>query len=304
MLVELIALLIFAAVTLAVVGLLRRQPSALETRIQDFRERVIQPGGEEADLTLPFGQRIMRPALETMVRAVVAMLPASVLSGIEKSLVTAGHPMSLNAFVALWLTTAASFSGLILFVAVLLGGGLSFQVIVAVLLFGSIGCLLPVVWLRGRVKARQKQILKELPDALDLITTCVEAGLGLDAALARVAGKSKGPLADELTQMLREVAMGRLRREALTDMGQRTGVPELITFINAVIQAEQLGVGIAQVLRVQSEQMRTRRRQRAEQTAHEAPIKMLFPLVFFIFPAFLLVILGPGMIRIGESLLK
>jgi tight adherence protein C len=140
-----------------------------------------------------------------------------------------------------------------------------------------------------------------MPDALDLITVCVEAGLGLDAALARVVEKSSGPLADELSQTLREVVMGRRRREALIDMAGRTGVEELITFINAIVQAEQLGVSVAQVLRVQAEQIRTRRRQRAELTAREAPIKMLFPLVLFIFPAFMVVILGPAVIRIGES---
>ncbi len=147
-------------------------------------------------------------------------------------------------------------------------------------------------------------MVRSLPDALDLITTCVEAGLGLDAALAKVGEQMKGPLSEELSQMLREVSMGRLRREALTDLGERTGVPELISFVNAVIQAEQLGVSIGQVLKVQSDQMRTHRRQRAEQLAHEAPIKMMFPLVMCIFPAFMLVILGPAVIRIGEQLLN
>jgi len=154
------------------------------------------------------------------------------------------------------------------------------------------------------MKARQKEIIKALPDALDLVTTCVEAGLGLDGALMRVAEKSKGPLADEISRMLREAAMGKLRREALTELGERAGVEELTGFINSVIQAEQLGVGIAQVLRVQSEQLRMRRRQRAEKAAHEAPVKMLFPLVLFILPAFMLILLGPAVIRIGQALTK
>ena len=167
-----------------------------------------------------------------------------------------------------------------------------------------LGWMFPRMWLKGKVKAKQKLVLRALPDGLDLITTCVEAGLGLDAALARVAEKSTGPLADELSHMLRDIAMGKLRREALTEMAERVGVEELSSFINAVIQAEQLGVSIAQVLRVQSDQIRTKRRQRAEQTAHEAPIKMLFPLVLFIFPAFLIVILGPAGIRLSDTLLK
>lgn len=164
------------------------------------------------------------------------------------------------------------------------------------------GFSLPLFWMRTAVRSRQRLIVKSLPDAMDLITTCVEAGLGLDAALAKVSDQMKGPLAMEISQTLREVGMGRLRREALSDLGERTGVPELISFVNAVIQAEQLGVSIAHVLKVQSDQMRTHRRQRAEQTAHEAPIKMMFPLVMCIFPAFMLVILGPAVIRIADQL--
>jgi tight adherence protein C len=169
------------------------------------------------------------------------------------------------------------------------------------LFFIVFGWMLPRTWLKGQVRSRQKQVVRALPDSLDLVTTCVEAGLGLDAALARVAEKTEGPFAEELQRMLRDVAMGKLRRDALTELHERVGVDELTNFINSIIQAEQLGVGIAQVLRVQSDQLRTKRRQRAEKAAHEAPIKMLFPLVFFIFPAFLIVILGPAVIRIATN---
>jgi tight adherence protein C len=158
--------------------------------------------------------------------------------------------------------------------------------------------------LKSAVRSRQRLVVKALPDALDMVTTCVEAGLGLDAALGRVADQMKGPLAAELSQTLREIAMGRLRREALSELGERTGVQELISFVNAVIQAEQLGVSVAQVLKVQSDQMRMRRRQRAEQLAHEAPVKMVFPLVLCIFPAFMLVILGPAVISISQQIAK
>jgi tight adherence protein C len=139
---------------------------------------------------------------------------------------------------------------------------------------------------------------------MDLVTTCVEAGLGLDAALARVAEKTEGPFASELQAMMRDVALGKLRREAMQELADRIGVEELTSFITSIIQAEQLGVGIAQVLRVQSDQLRTKRRQKAERSAHEAPIKMLFPLVLFIFPSFLIVILGPAGIRIASSFSK
>ncbi|GAG27811.1 unnamed protein product [marine sediment metagenome] len=202
----------------------------------------------------------------------------------------------------MWAVSTGLFVGLAI-VALAALGGVSGQGFLGLLVMGMIGFMLPRFWLRSAVGSRQKKIVKNLPDAMDLITTCVEAGLGLDAALAKVSGQMKGPLAKEISQMLLEVGMGRLRRDALSDLGQRTGVQELISFVNAVIQAEQLGVSIGHVLKVQSDQMRTHRRQRAEKLAHEAPIKMMFPLVLCIFPAFLLVILGPAVIRIGETMM-
>jgi tight adherence protein C len=159
----------------------------------------------------------------------------------------------------------------------------------------------PKIWLSNRVKHRQKEILKSLPDAFDLITVCVEAGLGLEAALARVAEKVQGPFGEELAVCLREVSLGKLRRDALREMSDRIGVPDLSTFISAVIQAESMGTSIATVLRVQAEQMRTRRRQRAEKAAHQAPIKMMFPLVLCIFPTLFIVILGPAGIQIYQQ---
>lgn len=302
MLVGLIALSTFASMSCLIWGLLRRPASTMEARIRTFRQQAITPVQGEVDLSIPFADRVIKPSLEAIARLATSVLPASVLANLEKRLIMAGSPMSASTFVTLWVGLGSLFSAVILAAVFLVGGSIGVQQALVVLLCGIIGLVLPNFWLKGQVKARQKLIVRALPDALDMVTTCVEAGLGLDAALARVTEKSSGPLADELSRTLREVAMGRLRREALTDLGARTGVEELITFINAIIQAEQLGVAIAQVLRVQSEQMRTRRRQRAEQAAHEAPIKMLFPLVLFIFPSFMLVILGPAVIRIGEAL--
>jgi tight adherence protein C len=212
----------------------------------------------------------------------------------------AGNKMTLNAFVTFWAVCLVSCLGFAFTLGVLAPGMLIQKLGIAAV-FLIIGWMLPRMWLKGQVKARQKQIIRALPDSLDLVTTCVEAGLGLDAALARVAEKTEGPFAEELQRMLRDVAMGKLRRDALTELHERVGVDELTNFVNSIIQAEQLGVGIAQVLRVQSDQLRTKRRQRAEKAAHEAPIKMLFPLVFFIFPAFLIVILGPAVIRIATN---
>jgi tight adherence protein C len=297
-----IGLLVFAAVVSLVLGLARRTPSVMEARMRDFRTRAVAPVEGETDLTQPFAERVLVPSLETLAQAATSVLPARLLANIQKQLVMAGNPMTLNAYVVFWMVSVTLMSGLILVAVLAMFGTVGIQQAAIVLACGAIGWMLPGTWLKGRVRRRQKEVLRSLPDALDMVTTCVGAGLGLDAALARVAEKSSGPLANELAHMLQEVAMGKLRREALTEMAGRVDVDELTGFVNAVIQAEQLGVGIAQVLRVQADQMRTRRRQRVEQTAHEAPIKMIFPLVLFIFPAFMLVILGPAAIRIAGSL--
>ena len=278
-----------------------RRSTSMESRIQDFRSRAVAAAEDEVNLELPFGDRVLRPTIEGFSRTISSALPASVLADIQKQLIMSGNTMTLQAFVTFWAVIFCVFTGLGLLMFAAIPANLLIKVAFTGM-FAAVGWFFPRMWLKGKVKARQKLVIRALPDAMDLITTCVEAGLGLDAALARVAEKSGGPFAGELSHMLRDVAMGKLRREAMTELDERIGVEELSSFINSIIQAEQLGVGIAQVLRVQSDQLRTKRRQRAEQAAHEAPIKMLFPLVLFIFPAFLLVILGPAVIRIAGSL--
>jgi len=295
-----IAFVVFAAVGLLVVSLVRPRVSLTEMRIETLRQQVA--AGDLSELVLPFGDRVLRPTIKGFGRGLARMLPANFLDSIQKTLIMAGSSMTASTFVAFWAVCSALFVGLAI-VALAALGGVSAQGFLGLLVMAIIGFSLPLFWLRTAVRSRQRLIVKNLPDCMDLITTCVEAGLGLDAALAKVSEQMKGPLAKEFSQTLREVSMGRLRREALSDLGQRTGVPELISFVNAIIQAEQLGVSIGHVLKVQSDQMRTHRRQRAEQLAHEAPIKMMFPLVMCIFPAFLLVILGPAVIRIGDQLM-
>ena len=151
----------------------------------------------------------------------------------------------------------------------------------------------------GTSQTRKKAILRGVPDTLDLLTISVRAGLGFDGALAKVVEKTSGPLAEEFRRVLAEVRMGKARRDALRDMVARTDVPALTNFIGAIIQAEQLGVAISKVLQIQSEQLRIERRQRAEEMAAKAPIKMLFPLVGCIFPSMFIVILGPAIILIA-----
>jgi tight adherence protein C len=165
----------------------------------------------------------------------------------------------------------------------------------------GIGLYYPVLWLQQKVRGRRKVIQLALPDALDLLTIAVEAGLGFDAAMARVTDKFKNALSDEFAQVLQETRLGRPRLEALDDMGRRTGVEDLHNFVQAVIQSEQMGVGIARMLRIQSDEMRRKRRQRAQEKAAQAALKMLFPMVGCIFPTLWIVLLGPGLIIVLTS---
>jgi tight adherence protein C len=220
-----------------------------------------------------------------------------------KRLALAGNPSNMRT--ADWLAIkaiGAVIGGVLLFLLFGLGGG---NIVVGVLL-GAVGMafgyILPEFWLGSRIRKRQHTILLQIPDALDLLTISVRAGLGFDAALGKVVEKMKGPLTDEFQRALAEVRVGKARREALRDVIPRTEVAPLTNFIGAIIQAEQLGVSISKVLQVQSEQLRIERRQRAEEMAAKAPIKMLFPLVGCIFPALFIVILGPALILIIQGL--
>ena len=161
---------------------------------------------------------------------------------------------------------------------------------------GAIGFYLPDVLLYNAGQKRQARIASAMPDAMDMLTVCVEAGLGFDAALAQVARNTEGPLAAEFARALQEMQIGAARTQVLRAIVDRTSVTELRAFISALIQAAELGVPVARVLREQAKEMRVRRRQRAEEKAQKVPVKILFPLIFCLFPALFVVILGPGMI--------
>jgi tight adherence protein C len=226
------------------------------------------------------------------------LLPANLLDGIQRDLTKAGDPLSLQEMVLIW---AVGILGLPLIYALLVlsrGAGLSKMQLLSLVAAPVLGYYVPRIWLKGQISKRRKLIVKALPDAMDLITTSVEAGLGIDAAFGRVADKGQGPLADEIRRCLREMSLGRTRREALMDLVERTELPDIRSFVGAVVQAEHTGVSLGQVTRIQAEQLRMRRRQRAEQQAQKAPVKMVIPLVLFIFPAMFIVILGPAAIQI------
>jgi tight adherence protein C len=258
---------------------------------------------EELELQQPFLERTLRPLATRLSGTVARVTSQSFSERTEKRLALAGHPGNLRVGDWLGVKAIGSIVGTVVaflaFFFLMKMGVLSF----ALALAGSLGgYILPEFWLGGRVRKRQHLILLQIPDALDLLTISVRAGLGFDGALGKVVEKLKGPLTDEFRRGLAEIRVGKSRREALRDIIPRTEVPALTNFIGAIIQAEQLGVSISKVLQVQSEQLRIERRQRAEEQAAKAPIKMLFPLVGCIFPSLFIVILGPAIILIITNL--
>ena len=258
---------------------------------------------EEMELQLPFFDRTIKPLAARISGKVSRSTSTSLTERTEKRLALAGNPGDMRT--ADWLGIKA-ISAIVVAGSMFVVLGLLGQNIFGGIAFGLVGIgfgyILPEFWLGGKVKARRKAILLQIPDALDLLTISVRAGLGFDAALGKVVEKMNGPLIDEFRRALAEVRVGKVRREALRDIIPRTEVQPLTNFVGAIIQAEQLGVSISKVLQVQSEQLRIERRQRAEEQAAQAPIKMLFPLVGCIFPSLFIVILGPAIILIIGNL--
>ena len=261
---------------------------------------------EELELQAPFLERTLRPFSAALSGRMARIASSSFQERTEKRLALAGNPGNLRVADWLGIKAVGAVVGGILFVFLFGVVGLMDLPATLRLLMGGVGLLfgytMPEFWLGGRVRKRQHAILLQIPDALDLLTISVRAGLGFDGALGKVVEKLKGPLTDEFRRALAEVRVGKPRREALRDIVPRTEVAPLTNFIGAIIQAEQLGVSISKVLQVQSEQLRIERRQRAEEMAAKAPIKMLFPLVGCIFPSLFIVILGPAIILIMQNL--
>jgi tight adherence protein C len=298
-----VGLLLAGAIVLIFAALASRSPGdPVQARLEQIGMGQAR-NLEELELQLPFFERTVRPMAQRIAGAASRVTSAGYTERIEKRLGLAGFPggMRTQEFLGLRLIVAAAGAGLGALVGLVFLGGVG-GAILGVAGGFLLGYLAPDLWLRRRIKARQHRILLQIPDALDLLTISVRAGLGFDAALAKVVEKMQGPLPDEFQRALAEVRVGRTRRDALRDIVTRTEVPALANFIGAVIQAEQLGVAISKVLQVQSEQLRIERRQRAEEMAAKAPIKMLFPLVGCIFPSMFIVLLGPAMIQILASL--
>ncbi|WP_432880151.1 type II secretion system F family protein [Kribbella sp. CA-245084] len=226
----------------------------------------------------------------------VRLSPSGISATLQRRLDLAGNPSGWTP------DRVLAAKGLGLFILGGLGGLYGLRtiglLIVGAAVAGTAGFFLPDILLYNAGIKRQEKIQKALPDALDMLTVCVEAGLGFDAALAQVARNTTGPLAAELSRVLQEIQIGKSRSQALRALSERTTVPELRSFVSALVQAGELGITIADVLREQAKEMRLRRRQRAEEKAQKVPVKILFPLVFCLFPSMFIVILGPGVISI------
>ena len=258
---------------------------------------------EELELQQPFYERTIRPLAMRLSGIGRRFTSPKKVRGTERRLAMAGNPYAMRSvdFLGLKVVVAGAVAGVLFLLAGIVGRNLGFGLVLG-LAGAGIGFIAPEYWLSRRIKIRKKRVLLELPDALDLLTISVRAGLGFDAALTKVTEKMVGPLPDEFQRALAEVRVGKARKEALRDIVARTEVQALTNFIGAVIQAETLGVSISKVLQIQSEQLRIERRQRAEEQAAKAPIKMLLPLVGCIFPSIFIVILGPAIISIMVQL--
>jgi tight adherence protein C len=280
-----------------------RQGDLLEARLAQFAEAGRAPATlAEVEMSLPLFDRVVRPFLDKIGNRLNRNAAQGGTDALQEKLNLAGRPWGLNAsgFLALRLLLMMLFTAIGF--ALALFGALTMPLFAAVPAGGLIlGYLAPQMVVARRIKKRQKEILLALPSALDLLTISVEAGLSFDAALTRVVEKYNNAFSRELSIMLNEVRLGRPRLEALDDVGRRCKVEELSNFIQAIIQSEQLGVGVANVLRIQSEEIRRKRRQRAEEQGQKAPLKMLFPMVGCIFPTLFIVLLGPAVIEVAHQ---
>jgi tight adherence protein C len=249
---------------------------------------------EEVELQKPFSERALRPMIEKLGSLLSRAAPQEARKKLLNELELAGRPGNLTPedFGAVRLVAAAVTAAIGLLIGLLLQNTL--YAVIALALGAGLGYYLPVLWLRQKVDARRKEIRKGLPDALDLLVIAVDAGLGFDAALARVTDKYKNALSDEFAKVLREVSLGRPRLEALDEMGRSSGVDDLHNFIQAVIQSEQFGTGIGKILRIQADEMRRKRRQRAQELGAQATLKMMLPMVGCIFPTLWIILLGPA----------
>ena len=272
-------------------------------RLKDLgggEERVVRTHTEEL-ARIPFMDRTVLPLLNKVERLFVRFAPSEIHATIDKKLMLAGKQgqWSANRIITIWLICQVFF----LVLGIHLSGGKKFiEGMIFVWIFVIIGAFLPFAYLNSLIRKRQKIIVKQLPEVLDLLSISVQAGLSFDGALRKITERMTGPIVDEFKRMQQDVRMGSPRARALQAVSKRCDVEDMYLFITSVIQAERLGTSMGKTLINQADNMRERRRQRAKAAALKAPIKMLFPLVLFIFPAMFVVILVPPIFNIIEKM--
>ena len=301
-----IVVVVLLAIALIYVGqrMPKQDEDPLSQRLADFSQRGEAVSLDEIELSQPFTERVIYPILRQFGEMAAKNTPQNALQETTRKLELAGKAAFVDApmFLASRFVAAGVLAVLIFAVAYF---SIFEQTFARSLLYGiiaaALGFFFPQLWLGEQIKKRQLEIRKAMPDALDLLTICVEAGLGFDAAMSNVAEKWDNELSMAFARAIREIQLGKVRREALKTMADRIDLAEMTSFVAAIIQSEQLGVSMAKVLRIQADQMRMRRRQYAEELAHQAPVKMLIPMIVFIFPSIFIVLMTPAVLRIMES---
>ena len=275
---------------------------AVTQRMQEIANSIRRKKELNEELDKPFFDRVFRPVLLKLAALIGRLTPVKKKTDLSKKLIMAGGPggLSPNEFIVIQYGFTLGLPICVLLAALPLDWGTG-GIISGISLAAITGFILPDYYLKMCAGKRRLEIQDNLPDVLDLLTVSVEAGLGFDAALVKVVEKTKGVVSKEFSRLLQEIKMGKPKRDALRDLGNRSGVDDMVAFVGSIIQADQLGVSIGNVLRLQSEQMRQKRRQRAEEKAMKAPVKMLIPLILFIFPTIFIVVLGPAVLQIMDT---
>jgi tight adherence protein C len=255
---------------------------------------------ESIEMSIPFSQRVLLPFMQQVAKLTTSFTPQQALERTQRMLDLAGNPSGLTPSV-MWTMRFISLIGLAGLMLLMFARRTPTMLLLGGVGGAVVGFMLPQMWLSSRVTRRQQSVIRALPDALDLMSIAVEAGLGFDQAMTQVSTKWDNELALAFGRVIREIQLGKTRREALRAMSDSIDVPDVTSFTAAIIQADQLGVSIARVLKIQADQMRIKRRQRAQEKAQQAPIKMMIPLVGLIFPSIWLVILGPAAVQLFKS---
>jgi tight adherence protein C len=276
----------------------------LMERLAEASQRGDVTSLEEIELEQPFTERVLIPIIKRIGDISTRFTPQNLLIETTRKLELAGNPGKLDAatFLSTRFVVAFVFGAfLLLFSRISSTPWPLGRTFLLIMVFAFLGFNFPGMWLQSRITRRQNEVRKAMPDALDLLTICVEAGLGFDAAMSKVGDKWENELSLMFTRCIREVQLGKPQREALRDMEARLGLPELTSFVAAVIQSQILGVSLSKVLRIQSDQMRVKRRQRAEELAHQAPVKMIIPMAFLTFPSIMIIMLAPAGFQIVST---